>query len=125
MEDRGAGPREADDEHRSDDPLLGDRREPFSVGHVAETVDGVEEGAFLGYEAADLVQAGFFLERLEEEGEGFEERPIAQVIGTPGPPDRLGDDRVHLELLRRHRRHARKLGTLRSARSRSTGCERP
>ena len=58
VQDRGTGAGEADDEHGRDDPLVGDRREPLPVVHVAESVHGVQERALARDETADARSGG-------------------------------------------------------------------
>ena len=64
---------------------------------VAEPVHRVPERALARDQAADLVEPGLVLERLEEQRQRLEERTVAEVVETARTAGRLGDDRVDLE----------------------------
>ena len=66
VQDRRAGPREPDDEHRCDDPLVGDRGDPLPVVHVVQPVHRVEQRPLRRDELADRVQPRLGRERVEE-----------------------------------------------------------
>jgi hypothetical protein len=57
------------------------------------------ERTFTRDQAADVVQARFTLERLEEQRQRLDERPVAQIVEPTAPACRLGEDRVDRERL--------------------------
>ena len=62
--------------------------------HVAEPVDRVPERAFARDQPTDLVEAGLAFERLEEQRQRFEERPVTEIVESAGTATGFGDDRL-------------------------------
>ena len=106
MQDRRPGAGEADDEHRRDDLLVGDRGEPLAVVHVVEAVHRVPQRALARDVTPDLVEPGVALERPEEPRHRLDERAVTEVVEAAGAARGFGNDRVDFEAIGRGAHHA-------------------
>ena len=80
VQDRGAGARQADDEHRLHDLLLRDRRILRPIAHEQQAVDEVPQHALARDHPADGGEMRLLLQRTQQDGQRFQELLITKIL---------------------------------------------
>ena len=102
VQDRGARPGHADDEHRAHDLLRRDLREALAVLDIVEAVDRVQQHPFVADDAPDVVELSLGRQRIDEAAQALHERTagsVTQVIEPAGPLRRGTQHPVDVERL--------------------------
>ena len=97
MQDRGARSGQSHDEHGLHHLDGGDLGVLLAVVHVVESVDDVQQHPLLGDEAADVVEACFGIQRVDEEIHPLEELSGPEVSEAASALLAFGEQRVAVE----------------------------